>query len=44
MIRQDRNRIMTVFKIMPSLLKCCDNKQEFLIMRLVSDLNENHFS
>ena len=44
MIRQNRNRVMTVFKIMPSLLKCCDNKQEFLIMRLVSDLSENHFS
>ena len=44
MIRQNRNRMMIVFKIMLSLLKCCDNKQEFLIMRLVSDFNENHFS
>ena len=34
---------MIVLKIVPSLLKCCDNKQEFLIMRLVSDLNGNHF-
>ena len=34
---------MIVFKIVPSLLKCCDNKQEFLIMRFVSDFNENHF-
>ena len=42
MIRQDRNRMMIVLKIVPSLLKCCDNKQEFLIMRLVSDLSENH--
>ena len=44
MIRQDRNRMMIVFKIMSSLLKCCDNKQKFLIMRLVSDFSENHFS
>ena len=44
MIRQNRNRMMTVFKVMPSLLKCCDNKQEFLIMRLVSDFSGNHFS
>ena len=43
MICQDRNRMMIAFKIMSLLLKCCDNKQEFLIMRLVSDLNENHF-
>ena len=28
---------------MSLLLKCCDNKQKFLIMRLVSDLSENHF-
>ena len=34
--------MMTVFKIVPSLLKCCDNKQKFLIMRFVSDLSENH--
>ena len=44
MIRQNRNRMMIAFKIVPSLLKCCNNKQKFLIMRLVSDLNENHFS
>ena len=43
MIRQNRNRMMIVLKIVSSLLKCCDNKQEFLIMRLVSDLSENHF-
>ena len=43
MIRQNRNRMMTVFKIMFSLLKCCDNKQKFLIMRLVSDFSKNHF-
>ena len=42
MIRQNRNKMMIVFKVMPSLLKCCDNRQEFLIMRLVSDLSENH--
>ena len=36
--------MMTVFKVMPSLLKCCNNRQEFLIMRLVSDLSENHLS
>ena len=44
MIRQNRNRMMIVFKIMSSLLKCCDNKQKFLIMRLVFDLSGNHFS
>ena len=44
MIRQNRNRMMIIFKVMSSLLKCCDNRQEFLIMRLVSDLSENHFS
>ena len=44
MIRQNRNRMMIVFKIMSSLLKCCDNKQEFLIMRFISDLNENYLS
>ena len=44
MIRQNRNRMMIVFKIVPSLLKCCDNKQEFLIMRFVSDFSENHLS
>ena len=43
MIRQNRNRMMIVFKIILSLLKCCDNKQKFLIMRLVSDFSENHF-
>ena len=43
MIRQDRNRMMIVLKIMPSLLKCCNNKQKFLIMRLVSDFSENDF-
>ena len=43
MICQFYNRIMIVFKIMSSLLKYCDNKKEFLIMRLVSDLNKNHF-
>ena len=42
MIYQNRNRMMTVFKIMFLLLKYCDNKQEFLIMRLVSDLSENY--
>ena len=35
---------MTAFKIMSSLLKCCDNKQKFLIMRFVFDFSENHFS
>ena len=44
MIRQNRNRMMIVFKIIFSSLKCCDNKQEFLIMRFISDLSENHFS
>ena len=29
---------------MSSLLECCDNRQEFLIMRLISDLSENHLS
>ena len=43
MIRQSRNKIMLVFKIMFSLLKCYDNKQKFLIMRLVSDFSKNHF-
>ena len=42
MIRQNRNRVMTVLKIMSLLLKCCDNKQEFLIMRLIFDFSENH--
>ena len=42
MIRQNRNRMMIAFKIVSSLLKCCDNRQEFLIMRLVSDLSENY--
>ena len=36
--------MMIAFKIMSSLLKCCNNKQKFLIMHLVSNLNENHFS
>ena len=35
--------MMIVFKTMSLLLKCCDNKQEFLIMRLVFNFNENHF-
>ena len=43
MIRQNHNRMMIVFKIMLSLLKCCDNKQKFLIMRFIFDFNENHF-
>ena len=44
MICQNRNRMIIVFKIMSLLLKCCNNKQKFLIIRLVSDLSENHFS
>ena len=35
--------MMIVLKIMFLLLKCCNNKQEFLIIRFVSDLSENHF-
>ena len=44
MIRQNCNKIMIVFKIISSLLKYCDNRQEFLIMHFVFDLSENHFS
>ena len=36
--------MIIVLKIMSLLLKCCDNKQKFLIMRLVSDLSKNYFS
>ena len=43
MIRQNRNKIMIIFKVMSSLLKCCDNKQKFLIMRLVFDFSKNYF-
>ena len=42
-IRQNRNKVMIVFKIMSSLLKCCNNRQKFLIMRFVFDFSENHF-
>ena len=35
---------MIVFKIISSLLKCCDNKQKFLIIRLIFDFSRNHFS
>ena len=44
MIRQNRNKIMTIFKIMSSLLNCCNKKQTFLIMRFVSDFIKNYFS
>ena len=44
MIRQNCNRMMIALKVMSLLLKCCDNRQKFLIMRLVFDLSENHFS
>ena len=40
---QNCNKIMIVFKIMLLLLKCCNNKQKFLIMRLVFDFSENCF-
>ena len=43
MIYQNRNKMMIVFKIISSLLKCCNNKQKFLIMRFVFDFSENHF-
>ena len=43
MIRQNYNEVIIVFKIMSSLLKCCDNKQKFLIIRLVFDFNKYHF-
>ena len=43
MIHQDRNRMMIIFILMFSLLKYYDNEQEFLILRLVSNLNKNHF-
>ena len=43
MIRHDNNRMMIIFKIMFSLLKRCNNEQEFLIMRLVTNFNENYF-
>ena len=43
MIRQNRNKVMIVFKIMFSLLKCCDDKRKILIMRLVSDFSKNYF-
>ena len=42
-IRQNCNKMMIVFKIIFSLLKCCNNKQEFLIMCLIFDLSENYF-
>ena len=44
MIRQNNNRMMIIFKIMFSLLKRCNNEQKFLIMRFVTNFNENHFS
>ena len=44
MICQNRNKMMIVLKAIFSLLKRCNNKQKFLIMRLVYDFNENHFS
>ena len=36
--------MIIIFEIMSSLLKCCDNEQELLIMRFVSDFSENHLS
>ena len=42
-ICQNYNKMMIVFKTIFSLLKRCNNKQEFLIMRLVSDFNVNQF-
>ena len=43
MIRQNLNKVMIILKIISLLLKCCNNKQEFLIMHFVSDFNGNHF-
>ena len=43
MICQNRNNIMTIFKIIFSLLKCYNNKQEFLILRFVFDFSETYF-
>ena len=43
MIRQNRNKMIINLKIILLLLKCCNNKQEFLNMRLVFDFNENYF-
>ena len=43
MIRQNNNRMMIIFKIMFSLLKRCNNEQKFLIMRFITNFNENHF-
>ena len=35
--------MIIIFEIVFLLLKCCDNEQKLLIMRLVFDLSENHF-
>ena len=43
MIRQNRNRMIIVFKIMFLLLKYYDNKQKFLIMRFMFNLSKNYF-
>ena len=42
MIRQNNNRMMIIFKIMLLLLKRCNNEQKFLIMRFITNFNENH--
>ena len=36
--------MMIIFKIMFSLLKHCNNEQESLIMRFVTNFSENHLS
>ena len=43
MIRRNCNKIVIVFKIIFSLLKCCNSKQKFLIIRFIFDFNKNYF-
>ena len=35
---------MIIFEIIFLLLKRCNNEQEFLIMRLITNFSENYFS